>query len=884
MEIGPNTSDDTKHAALGSVEDVPIDKFAANGATVDYVNVAISYGIIERFSEGLYSSPNKAFEELVTNSYDAGASHVWVSLPQNLKDPNESIVVLDNGLSMSLHDLNDLWLIGESRKRSDSTRGREKPVGKFGIGKLATYALAQKLTYIAHRDDYYHAVTMDFGKVSTSSSQLLDSTTLRLQVVSLTEHDALMAIQNAVGDDSERSSQLISSLRHDSASKHWTAAILTNLKPTAGDITRGRLRWVLRTALPLNPDFNLWYGNEKLESSKISGNTIWSYTCGEDEGTLAADTETPWKNGNRTTAKDDSGQEIAAVCLPLCGTVWGKAKLFEQPLDRGKSADQGRSHGVFVRVRRRLINQNSPDLEIGDLRHGTLARLHIEINADDLDDDIAVARESLKESGKLTELKQYIHAIFNRARRAAREHDQKDHMSYVEKDGRLSSPPPVLTQAPLRRMLKHAAEGDESSRAAIGIKKDDIETIRELLNTKEDLVSEVTIDDLGDDQRLVSYAPRKRAAIVNSAHPFVSNYLSAKHSGEILRVVALTEMLTASYMLDEEVPSETIARVIERRDHFLREFSLRNPRSARLIASQLREASTDEKALEDAVGDALHLLGFQVRRMGGAAHGTDGIATARLGRRAEPSSDSYAFTYEVKSSGKSAVDSLKDPSDSESYREKKPKKIRADTARTSVLRVHREKAAQTHGLEIEPNFTLLIAPGFQGESDDGSLINDVCVNDEITPVTVADLARLVEIFPLQGLNPLDLRELLDRRTPQETRQWIEQQTSKTSIPKPPINKIVETLVTYSERRAPTKISSLSMALSMQGYDYSDDEVHGLIRGIHALAPKSVFTDGTVVALNATPDALLRELDSNLAEYDQNLVGAYRDTMKRQGDF
>ena len=45
------------------------------------IEVRISYRIIQLFSEGLYSSPNKAIEELVSNSFDAGASNVHVILP-----------------------------------------------------------------------------------------------------------------------------------------------------------------------------------------------------------------------------------------------------------------------------------------------------------------------------------------------------------------------------------------------------------------------------------------------------------------------------------------------------------------------------------------------------------------------------------------------------------------------------------------------------------------------------------------------------------------------------------------------------------------------------------------------------------------------------------
>ena len=43
------------------------------GEVVEQIPVHISYEIIHLFSEGLYKSPHKAIEELVTNSYDANA-------------------------------------------------------------------------------------------------------------------------------------------------------------------------------------------------------------------------------------------------------------------------------------------------------------------------------------------------------------------------------------------------------------------------------------------------------------------------------------------------------------------------------------------------------------------------------------------------------------------------------------------------------------------------------------------------------------------------------------------------------------------------------------------------------------------------------------------
>src|SRR5437879_1518144 len=124
--------------------------FASIGEQKDVIDVRLSYRIIELFSEGLYQSPNKAIEELVANSFDAGAQKVIVMLSPNLHDQASTITVIDDGRGMDIEGLKEHWLIGISNKRSLSVlpRGRQQ-IGKFGIGKLATYVLANRLTHIS---------------------------------------------------------------------------------------------------------------------------------------------------------------------------------------------------------------------------------------------------------------------------------------------------------------------------------------------------------------------------------------------------------------------------------------------------------------------------------------------------------------------------------------------------------------------------------------------------------------------------------------------------------------------------------------------------------------------------------------------------------------
>ena len=149
------------------ISKVPIDEpFARAGTKISTIPVKISYRIIELFSEGLYTSPTKAIEELVSNSFDAGASNVHVLISPDLSAQDAIIAVVDDGESMDENGLRSLWLIGASDKRNLTTlpRGR-KQIGKFGIGKLATFVLGQHLTHVCKRDTKYFATTMDYSKM-----------------------------------------------------------------------------------------------------------------------------------------------------------------------------------------------------------------------------------------------------------------------------------------------------------------------------------------------------------------------------------------------------------------------------------------------------------------------------------------------------------------------------------------------------------------------------------------------------------------------------------------------------------------------------------------------------------------------------------------------
>lgn len=746
---------------------VSVDDFVVGGEQVTAeVSVRMSLTVIERFSQGLYSSPNKAFEELVSNSYDAGAKRVWVTLPSDLAAPDAKVIVVDDGDSMDLVGLQELWQIGESHKRDDETgaNGRQQ-IGKFGIGKLATFVLANRLTYITFKNGGYRAVTMDYNEVRGG---MADPQSMSLRVAEISEEQARVSLAGVLGDDKTRRGEPIAEndIRADEAPADdseqsaldvlfdagdrppsWTAAVLTHLKPAATDIRLGRLRWILRTAIPLNPNFRLWFNGWQLTSSKIDKRELWRFTIGKDEGQLAPSD----RIGTTTKRTLEDGKSVPVYVLPIAGAVWGEATLYESSLQQGKSDLLGRSHGFFVRVRRRLINIDDPTFDVGpELSHGVFTRFNMVIDADGLDAYVAAPRESLQESPALNELKVYMLAIFNRARVIKATFDTNDPLPLLTKQGRITDPPAALTQGPFRRMLQRAVAGNDQTRGTLGLRAEDVDEASKLLAAGDDLIESVVIAQTGDDERLVGYDPRQRAAVVNQDHPFIANYLDVRGALEPLKLIALTELLTEAYMLDESISVEQVSRVMRRRDAFLKGLVERFPRSAFVVASHLRAASNDEKRLEDAVADALELLGFDVQRIGG--RGTpDAVATARLGWRSNINgSESYALTYDAKSSGADAKDSITLNEEDEAIHVGpvgKAPRIQAGTTHTSILRLHRERAMEQFGLPVRPTETLLVAPDFQGFNDEiNSTIGAICANDNITPVRVEDLALLSNFF------------------------------------------------------------------------------------------------------------------------------------------
>lgn len=792
-------------------------KLSHGGKIVGTIPVFISYRIIELFSGGLYSSPNKALEELVSNSYDALASNVHVIVPPNLETTEAIIWVIDDGESMDAAGLVDLWQIAATKKRTPGAESTARPpIGRFGIGKLATYVLARELTYVCKAGGTYRAVTMDFGKIDPATQA---ETPVALELRELTDDEA-RALLGAVAERRDTAGKAIP-LFGQGAPSTWTVAAMGNLTALAQKLTPGRLVWVLSTALPLSPKFTLFFNGEELRPSRAEIEPLRQWTIGKDDAIadklkLAVHAEPP------------------SVEIPGVGPVSGIAAIYADPLTGGKAEKMGRSHGVFVTVRKRLINLDDALFGLPQLSHGPFARFRMEVAADGLDEYLRATREAVLESDGVMRLRQYIQEKFNEVRAWYDGHEQKLRLA-----PRIGTTPQSLSRRPLVAAIRAVVEGSvdrllltkvptydvPSSRAAF------LQRLEADLESETGLIKDVQLAALGWDRPIVEFDAASGILRVNILHPFYANYAEHYRNAEPFELLAVAEVLTEAYMLEEGLSEEEARRVLLRRDRFLRELVFSRQLAAPVVAGLLRDSVGDNTGLERAVAEAYRSLGFEVSPIGGKGK-PDGVAVARLGFRDESGiTASYAVTYDAKSTG--------------------GRRIAAHTVGAATIARHRD--------DYNAQFAVVVAPGFDGDGTPGSAALVEATSQGITLMTVEDLMRLVLTAATRQLGLTRIRNLFETcRGPLDVKKWIDGVLAEPVQPGP-LPEILDVIWQLQrDRPDPVRASQIPVARpSLNRFRVQD--IKDWLESVRRLAGGYLTFEGEVVSLEVPPATILREV-------------------------
>ena len=590
----------------------------------DPVPVTLSPELIGLLSDQLYRSPSKAIEELVINGYDADANEARVFV-ENPGTRGNFVVVYDNGSGMTYEGIADLWKVGRPKPRTEQlTRHAErKQIGKFGIGKLSTYAIANRVSYISKTDGHHLGVTINYGDFKPKADRTTTAVELQVREIS--------AFQQLWSDATFRSAvdRLGLSSGEVESQPSWTIVILEDLKQKAHTMELGRLRWVLRTAMPMSPQFRLFLNGEEVRSSKEDFEVVVKFDVKdmptERIDALGTKTKEEW------TASDVG---LSSGSFP--SGISGNVRITRKTL-LGKSADVFRSEGFFVYVRGRLVNEEDARFGLHELSHATLNRFRAIIIADDLDEVITANRESMENVKLYRDAQSVLNEIFNEARSRYNEYvrDKESKPLSARQEEERSWVPERLVEWPTADAITAYSEdfkGAEPDESWMYLKVDPQTDISELASSLYSAIGSgrghpytYEYSALTSAGRLVYFDPYHSTFTINQDHELTRAYASDPSAQRLLHDLVTGEALLEVYLREAGLPPSVIGEVLEQRDLLFRGLADAQMFSLEGLSTYIRESAASSTELEIALVAGTRALGFVTKHLGASGE-PDGIA------------------------------------------------------------------------------------------------------------------------------------------------------------------------------------------------------------------------------------------------------------------
>ena len=716
------------------------------------LQVRLSNQLIHLLSEQMYSSPLKAMEELVVNAYDADAKTCRINFVDYDNDEDNLIAVFDDGSGMNFVGLEQLWHVGESPKIDNeiSPKHGRKVIGKFGIGKLATYAIANKITYLTHHSNSTFHVTCDFRRFK-SAPEGGSSEAVPLTVKEITDSKELR--------DNEQFKELCEILDIDPydvngyALKSWTLCVLETLKPKAADLKLGRLKWVLRTAMPLKANFCIYVNGDIVERTEDEFIPVVKFSVDDlDIGRLAslnASLEDDWKwkveNNLLVSKKFPSG-------------LTGEVIVTQRSLVTGKSADVGRSHGFFIFVRGRLVNESDELFGLHALSHATFNFFRADIYADDLHSEVTAPREGLELGKKRDVVSDLLLGLFNDARQRQQDHEREiDDEEKRKREHERLFVPRRLVEHPIADtlvMFKNEAEGTEADEGWFfiqGVSDANIKGVVEELYGNGPRKYRYKYDRLGKTERFVKLNPESAEFTLNEDHEVILAYSDEPRSRQLLEDLVASEVLLEVYLREAGINPHIIGEVLERRDMLMRSLAQDRVFSLDAIAQFLSDSRDDKDNLEIALIAASRALGFNAKHISKSGE-PDGVARFNDYKNAE-----IKITLEAKSS--------------------------VEIPELSSLDF---SGLAEHMNNHQASGCLLVAPDYPGEKQvkkgQNSAVETRAKMNKISCWTIKDLARIVSAAETHQINARQVLDIvLEQFTPKDVSGAVDKLLSTDSM-------------------------------------------------------------------------------------------------------
>lgn len=828
------------------------------GTRLKDIDVRISPRSIELFSQGLYRSPHKAIEELVANAYDAGASDAHIILKRS-PDKVTSIIVIDNGIGMDANGLQQHWLIGETNKRDPGyarPRGRN-PIGKFGIGKLATFVLAHKFTLISKHGLKYVAATMDYDRVSGGGSGHVAATAekrIKLPARELTRDEARDVLKPYVSGSGAGYDAI--KLFGPGAPENWTVALLTDLKLLVGELKEGILKWVLSTAMPIGNEFRLYLDGNRVESSKADIAPLKTWILGKDFRPKSSGFSAREDRRHGATSEERYFLDHAQL-----GHLSGTFDVYRDPII-GKPDRIGRNNGFFVYVRDRLVNEEDVYFGISEskLRHGTLARFRMTVHADDLDADLLSSREDVQRTNKIARLHELFEEAFNIARNYLNNLDEEEAVR-IRAGDRFAASPRSTTARPLLSMLKKILE----RKATPFLTRVDLTQIKD----RPDFVERFSKMLEGGTFFKIEHAPlspedgiavldlNEETLRINTQHPFVATFVddfNDSKGNEPLELFAVAEVVLEASLYETLNDERLVREIIERRDGLLRALAKDSARqNASLIALRLFDTRNAPTAFEYAVTDAFSSMGFVAQRVGGAGK-LDGIAEARI-TGAAGKRRTYSVSLEAKTVETSG------------------KKVSHTTVKVSTVTRHRDDA--------NCNYALVIGESFS-DAELSALLSEVTKHNElegqagrdkaITLIRLSDLQRLVRLMPVKKIGLDKLHDMFLLGAPDSVSEFVTK-LEREEQPRKNFQDILDEIDALQQDKDTQVIAYEALQVGLRLRKKIDMELPELIdacKAMHSLSGGLVYAGAANVELSQSPAFIVGVIAGTIGNYPEDM--------------
>lgn len=138
---------------------------------------------IEHLGVKMYATLPPALAELISNAYDADANEVTIQFFEQNGTP-KSITVIDNGCGMSSKEIQSKFLVIGRNRRKDEGDGptpifKRLPTGKKGLGKLALFGLAKKITVDTAHEKLRNRFSLDWDNLLSAEGTYNPESDLR---------------------------------------------------------------------------------------------------------------------------------------------------------------------------------------------------------------------------------------------------------------------------------------------------------------------------------------------------------------------------------------------------------------------------------------------------------------------------------------------------------------------------------------------------------------------------------------------------------------------------------------------------------------------------------------------------------------------------------